>query len=57
MKAMHSKRLRVWVIAALFAASFGFGAAQADNKYAEGCAPKSGCPYGGTRLACCVDDS
>lgn len=57
MKAMHGKRLRVLAITALFAVSFGFGAAQADGKYAEGCAPKSGCQFGGTRFACCVDDS
>lgn len=57
MKSQSSRRIKYLLLAALFAAGIGFGAAQADNKYAEGCAPKSGCQFGGTRLACCMDDS
>ena len=57
MKSQSSRRIKYLLFAAVFAASIGFGAAQADNKYAEGCAPKSGCQFGGTRLACCMDDS
>lgn len=56
MKTPHTKRLRALILAALFAASLGFSAAQADSPYAEGCAPKAGCLFGGNRLACCVDD-
>jgi len=57
MKTFRSTRLKYLAFAALFAASVGFGAAQADNKYAEGCAPKAGCQFGGNRFACCMDDS
>jgi len=57
MKTFRSQRFKALALVALFAAGIGFGAAQADTKYAEGCAPKSGCQFGGTRFACCQDDS
>jgi hypothetical protein len=56
MKALRGKRLHALAFAALFAASLGFSAAQADNRYAEGCAPLAGCQFAGTRFACCQDD-
>ena len=56
MKALRGKHLHALAFAALFAASLGFSAAQADSRYAEGCAPKAGCQFAGTRFACCEDD-
>ncbi|UJB19385.1 MULTISPECIES: hypothetical protein [Lysobacter] len=56
MKAVRGKRLHAPAFAALFAASLGFSAAQADSRYAEGCAPKAGCQFAAPRFACCEDD-
>ncbi|MGO1069860.1 hypothetical protein [Lysobacter sp. CA199] len=56
MKSQSHRRIKQLLFLALFAAGLGFGAAQADRQYAEGCAPKAGCQFGGSRLACCVDD-
>ncbi|WP_186442482.1 hypothetical protein [Lysobacter antibioticus] len=57
MTAVRNSRLKRMLLAALFAASIGFGAAQADGPYAEGCSPRAGCLFGGDRHGCCVDDS
>lgn len=56
MKLFRTKRLKAAALAALFAVAAGFGAAQADSPYAEGCSAKPGCTFGGERFGgCCVD--
>ncbi|ALN55505.1 hypothetical protein GLE_0146 [Lysobacter enzymogenes] len=57
MSHLRTRRARALLLAVLFATGIGFGAVHADTKYAEGCALKSGCQFGGTRFGCCVDDS
>nr|WP_175429081.1 hypothetical protein [Lysobacter enzymogenes] len=57
MSHLRTRRARALLLAVLFATGIGFGAVHANTKYAEGCALKSGCQFGGTRFGCCVDDS
>ncbi|MGJ7904733.1 hypothetical protein [Lysobacter sp. 1R34A] len=54
MKVFRSKRIKLLMLASLFAAGIGFGVAQADSPYREGCPPKVGCKYGGQRIGCCL---
>lgn len=54
MKVFSKKRIHATLFLAVFAASLGFGVAQADSPFAAGCAAKPGCHFGGQRVGCCL---
>ena len=56
MKSQSNRHIKHLLFLALFAAGLGFGAAQADSPYREGCPAKVGCDYGGQRIGCCLPE-